>query len=378
MRVLHILNELKPSGAEVMLYTAAPYWRAQGIEGHILSTGARPGGFASVLEEAGYRIHHIPFSDSYSFLTRIYALLTDNKYDALHIHTERANFWYALAGYLSGHKRIVRTVHNVFLFKGKLRIERLVQRWLVHRILGVKCVSISPSVEEIELRTFHNFSQRVSNWFDSRKFKLPSLQEKKDARKSLAIPDGTVVLTSVGGCSPVKNHSVIIEALAMLPVDAAILYLHVGPEEDGHPERKLAQAAGASSRVRFYGTVQDITSILHASDVFVMPSLYEGCPIATIEAMGAGLPCILSDVPGLCDFREAGDGIYWVKPTAESIQKGLLHFLEMPMSTRHHAGTVLSRYAHHCFSVDRGAAAYSQLYMGQAAAPGCEHFDRLT
>jgi glycosyltransferase involved in cell wall biosynthesis len=247
MRVLHILNELKPSGAEVMLHAAAPYWVEKGIEGHILATGSTPGPFAPLLEEVGYRIHHIPFVKSYVFLKRTLRFLEEYNYDALHIHTERANFWYALAGHLSGNARIVRTVHNVFSFKGKLRIERLVQRCVMHRILGVKCVSISASVEKNELRTFHNPSYRIPNWFDTRKFGPPSVEEKNYARKALGISDKMVVLTSVGGCSRVKNHSVIIEAVATLPLDAPVLYLHVGAEESGHPERKLAEAVGARS-----------------------------------------------------------------------------------------------------------------------------------
>ena len=370
MRVLHVLNELKPSGAEVMLRAAAPYWREKGVEGHILATGSIPGPFAALLEEVGYRIHHIPFSGSYSFLKRSYQLLKDHNYSVLHIHTERANFWFALIGYLSGNTRIVRTVHNVFSFKGTLRIERLVQRGIMRCILGVRCVSISPSVENNELRIFHNPSYRVPNWFDSRKFRVPSEAVRNDARKALGIPDHMFVLTSVGGCSPIKNHSVIIEALATLPQDPPILYLHVGHEVDGYPERKLAHAIGTSGRIRFCGTLQNVISVLHASDVYVMPSLYEGCPIATIEAMGTGLPCVLSDAPGLRDFQDAGDGIYWVQPTAESIRKGFQKLLEMPPSARRDAGLVLSKYAHDRFAIERGAELYAQLYLGPPKCSG--------
>lgn len=365
MRVLHILNELKPSGAEVMLYAAAPYWRARGIEGEILATGNRRGVFASLLEEAGYCIHHIPFAASYTFIAHIYRLLKDNNYDALHIHTERANFWYALLGYLSGNRKIVRTIHNVFSFEGKLRVERLIQRWIMRRTLAVKMISISSSVRENESRTFHNDSVRVPNWFNSARFKAPSKEIRSAARKALDICESAIVFTSVGGCSDVKNHSSIIEALAGLPAGVPVLYLHVGAEMEGYPERRLAHSLDVAERVRFCGTIRNVELTLQASDVYVMPSLYEGCPISAIEAMATGLPAILSDVPGLRDFREAGEGIYWVNPAAESIRKALLQSLEMPPTLRREKGLTLSTYAHERFAIEKGAEAYGQLYKGQ-------------
>jgi glycosyltransferase involved in cell wall biosynthesis len=113
------------------------------------------------------------------------------------------------------------------------------------------------------------------------------------------------------------------------------------------------------------GAVLDVVPVLHASDVYVMPSLYEGCPIAAIEAMGAGLPVIFSDVPGLRDFREAGEGICWVEPTTEPIYKAMLSFIDMPTSRRRELGLRLSKYAHGCFAIDKGAEAYAQLYRGE-------------
>jgi glycosyltransferase involved in cell wall biosynthesis len=364
MRVLHILNELKPSGAEVMLYAAAPYWREKRIKGDILTTGIIRGPFAARLQEAGYRIHHVPFSASYGFLERIYKILKEQNYDVLHIHTERANFWYALLGYLTGLRRIVRTVHNSFSFKGKLRIERLVQRWIMRCVVGVNCVSISESVEENELRTFRNRSHRIPNWFDDRKFRPPSLADKKNARATLAIPDDVVVLISVGGCSPVKNHSAIIEALARLPADAPALYLHMGPETEDHSERKLAESLRVCSRIRFLGVVLDIAPVLSASDVYVMPSLYEGFSVAAIEAMAAGLPAILSDVPGLSDFRQLCNDVHWVDTTPDSIARAMLQFIEMPESIRREMGLRLSRSVHNHFAIEKGAGAYAELYHG--------------
>jgi glycosyltransferase involved in cell wall biosynthesis len=317
MRVLHILNELKPSGAETMLHAAALYWRQHGLEGDILCTGSIPGAYAHILEEDGYHIYCVPFSRSLDFFSRIYRFLKKQRYDAIHIHTERANFWYGMLAYLAGNRCIIRTTHNVFQFRKFLKMQRRAQRWAMRRIFGVKMVAIGLSVKDNECKRFANPTTLIPNWLDSVRFKPPSMEERSKARKALTIPDDFMVLVSIGICSPQKNHPSIIEALARLPASVPVLYLHVGPEEINYPERRLAQIMGVSSRVRFLGTVLDIIPVLSAADIYIMPSLYEGFGVAAIEAMGAGLPAILSDVAGLRDFREVREAndIYWIEPT---------------------------------------------------------------
>jgi glycosyltransferase involved in cell wall biosynthesis len=364
MRVLHILNELKPSGAEAMLHAAASYWHGQDIEGDILSTGNTVGTYASVLEKSGYRIYHIPFSSSYTFLLNIYSFLKKQHYDIIHIHPERANFWYALIAYISGNRKLIRTMHNVFPFKNMLRIERSIQRLIMRKAFDVKMVSISSSVKLTEWGNFCNYSILIPNWFDSTKYKPPSREERNVVRKTFDLPDDSMVITSIGGCWPYKNHSSIIKALAKLSENSSVVYLHVGQEAEGYPERKLAETIGVSKRVHFLGIVPDVLPILYASDVYIMPSLYEGFGVAAVEAMGAGLPAILSDVPGLRDFREVCKDIYWIEPTSESMAKALEHFLGLSAADLHGAGLRLSTSVHRHFAVENGARTYAQLYRG--------------
>jgi glycosyltransferase involved in cell wall biosynthesis len=367
MRILHILEEIKPSGAEAMLQAAAPYWREQGFESDILSVGNTLGAYAPALEKSGYRIHHIQFSPSCAFLRSVLSFLKRQRYDAIHIHLERANFWYALLAYISGTRKLAYSIHGTFLFRRGLRIERCIQRWIMRSFFGVKMVSISPSVERNEREKFSNDSILIPNWFDSTKYKPPSMEERYASRYILDIPDDVTTITSVGGCWSYKNHSAIIKAIAGLSTNSPIVYLHVGQEAEGYPERKLAEMMGASNRVRFLGIVPDVLPILYASDVYIMPSIVaekitEGFGVAAMEAMGAGLPAILSDVPGLCDFRDGGEDIYWAEPISESLARAIQHFRDVPASERREMGLRLSSYVHRHFAVEKGAGAYARLY----------------
>ena len=113
MKVLHILGELNPSGAETMLLSAAPYMQAQGINSEILATGANVGVFAETLMGAGFKLHHIPFRKSFNYFIDLYRLFTEEKYDSIHVHSEQGSFWVILIALLSGlpAKRCIKTIH---------------------------------------------------------------------------------------------------------------------------------------------------------------------------------------------------------------------------------------------------------------------------
>lgn len=69
-----------------------------------------------------------------------------------------------------------------------------------------------------------------------------------------------------------------------------------GPLMEQEVER--ASELGIADSVDFLGVRQDVPDLLRAFDVFVMPSIREGLPVAAVEAQAAGLPCVLStDVP---------------------------------------------------------------------------------
>jgi len=378
MRVLHILNELRPSGAEVMYHVAADLWKREGLDCEILSAGEKLGVFAPTLENDGYRIHHIPFSAraglvaSARHLVAVYQFLRRSRFDVIHINSEYANFWYALVAWLAGNKRLFRTIHNVFPFRGFLGVERRIQRWIMRNVLGVAMISISPSVRNTELEYYGNATLLVPNWFDSAKFQPPTERERTAARKFLGVPEGAMVIASVAGCWSYKNHPAIIRALSVLGNEPLVLYLHAGMEDEGYPERRLALDLGVAERVRFLGVVPQVLPVLHAADIYLMPSLYEGFGCAATEAMACGLPVLLSRVQGLRDFGEVCPDIYWVEPTAESIADGITHFVNMPAERRREIGGRLSQGVHEHFALEKGATACARLYRGCAASAGGE------
>ncbi len=367
LRVLHVLGELKPSGAETMLVAAAPLFQAEGGKLDVLSTGATTGPYAKRFEAAGYRLHHIPFSRSPGFFFKVRRLMRAGKYDVIHLHVEAANFWFGLIACSVRPPVVLRTVHNAFAFSGNLQWRRGIQRRLLHR-LGVRHVSISASVRDTELRHYRLPTTLVWNWYDSMRFTATSPEARLAARAGFGLAENEFVIASIGNCSQVKNHTAIIQAMAMLPAEQRPVYLHAGIEEAGEPERELARQLGVADWVRFLGGVDDVLPLLRAADAYVMPSIYEGFGIAAIEALATGLPALFSDVAGLRDFRADFPHLVYTGTGAEEVAAGLQTLRQLPAT---HKRDIRQRYpaiARQRFGMERGAREYLALYREGAVA----------
>lgn len=124
-------------------------------------------------------------------------------------------------------------------------------------------------------------------------------QLSRQVRQELGLGDGLVV-GHVGNANPAKNHPFLLEIFAALHQkrpDARLILVGGGTERF----RAKARSLGVEDAVLFAGVRKDVPRMLQAMDVFVFPSLYEGLPVALLEAQAAGLPCVISDqVPTEC------------------------------------------------------------------------------
>ena len=125
---------------------------------------------------------------------------------------------------------------------------------------------------------------------------LPNYHPSLDPRARWGIPDGKPVLLTVGRLSRQKNHAVLLQALRDIPEAHLAI---VGGGELRDDLTALASALRVDDRVHFTGEIapEDVVSLLKACDVFVFPSLWEGLPMAAIEALQAGAPVVASDIP---------------------------------------------------------------------------------
>lgn len=135
----------------------------------------------------------------------------------------------------------------------------------------------------------------IKNGIDTEKYVF-NAKIRNELRKEWNISENEVVLGHIGRVDRNKNQSFIIDVLKSmndLGISTTFVSAGKGIEIDNLIEK--ARQLGLDNRVMFLGLRSDIEKVLQTFDMFIMPSLYEGLGIATIEAQASGLKCILSD-----------------------------------------------------------------------------------
>ena len=128
----------------------------------------------------------------------------------------------------------------------------------------------------------------------------------KEKRESLALPENAVVGIVVGDLNNNKNVETIIRALPLADSNIHIIICGFGPLE--RTLKKLAKDLGVDERCHFLGFRTDVKELYLASDIFIFASQREGLPRSTMEAMLAGLPCVVSRIRGNVDLIDEHKG----------------------------------------------------------------------
>ena len=111
----------------------------------------------------------------------------------------------------------------------------------------------------------------------------------------------------------------------------------------------------------FCGLTNDVYSVMESSDIFVLPSLFEGMPMTLIEAMGTGMPILASNVGGIPDMIENEKSGLLCEPTVDGIVAGLERLIssEEDRQTYGHNAIISSEK----FSADKMAKDYYKIYL---------------
>jgi glycosyltransferase involved in cell wall biosynthesis len=134
--------------------------------------------------------------------------------------------------------------------------------------------------------------------------------------------DADPVVASIGSLIPIKGHDVTLRAIAELTGEFPKLRAWiVGEGVERRRLQTLARKLGIAERVEFLGrrTRQEVAEVLRASEIFVLPSRYEGLGVAYLEAMASGLPTIAYRGQGIQEvIRHGENGILIAEQTEES------------------------------------------------------------
>lgn len=205
----------------------------------------------------------------------------------------------------------------------------------------------------------------MPNPVDTEDFRPGTAEEIAELRRRYAIPAGAVVALYVGRLAPEKGLVELVRGFARAApcVPAAQLVL-VGDGPTRPELEKLAGDLAVADRVRFVGRVSasEVPLWLRAADVFCLTSPSEGFPCALAEAMAAGLPSVVSRIPGNVQLIDEGiHGLTAALDEKTAVADALVRLMRDPAMRQNmgHAARcrVLDRY-----STEKVLERYEQLF----------------
>lgn len=243
-------------------------------------------------------------------------IVDENGFDLIHCHTPVAAVLTRFAARKARKRgtRVVYTAHGFHFFKGAP-----LKNWLLYYPAEWLCAHLTDVLividrEDYALARAHMHARKVvylpGVGVDLGRSQRGGAVSVREERAELGVPEGAVWLLAVGELSRRKDHETAIRAVAQLEN----VYLTIAGEGELRSRlERLIDELGVSGRVRLLGFRRDVPELCGACDGFVFPSRQEGLPVALIEAMAAGLPCVASRIRGNVDLLD-GEGGYLVEP----------------------------------------------------------------
>lgn len=265
------------------------------------------------IRNAGVILHQIDFVRSpYRILANIKAyrqlkdLMKKEQFDGVHCHTPMAGVLARLAANATHTRPVLYTAHGFHFYKGCPIQNKLIYE-TAERFMA-RYTDALITINEEDYHAAQTFSLR------GKAYKIPGVGvdvekienmhvDRAEKRKELGIPEDAFVMISVGELNDNKNHITTINAFMKSNL-ANSYYIICGEGDLKEHLHKVIEENGMGERVLLLGFRTDIIELLKSSDLFLFPSKREGLPVALLEAMAAGLPCIASRVRGSQELLE--------------------------------------------------------------------------
>lgn len=153
--------------------------------------------------------------------------------------------------------------------------------------------------------------RQVSNAVETDRFRAPAAGERQALRRELGLPQDVPLVLFVGYFSRDKRPDAMYRAWAAVASrDKCPALVMIGATRAVHGEvdtalapaiREWAARDGLADRLFFVESTPTIEEYFRCADLYVLPSVREGMPIALLEAMSSGLPCVATRLAGSTD-----------------------------------------------------------------------------
>lgn len=304
IRVLNITRVFKAAGIESFIMNMYRNIDRSKVQFDFLVMSGEESCYDEEIHKLGGRKYTIDIKADNTFIKiqkeakALYDFLQKHEYKIIHIHyTTPLRAPYLLAAKKAGVPVRIYHSHSAEV-SGKSKVKLLVYNYYRNRIskwaTAEYACSKAAAYWMFEKKLIDNGTvQIIYNGIDTARFTYnPKIRE--EMRKNLNL-ENNFVIAHTGRFLPQKNHHFIIDVFNEVKkreYDAKLLLLGIGELQD--EIRQKVNKLGLSNDVYFLGVRKNVEDYLSAADCYIMPSLYEGLPVAAVEAECSGLPCIMS------------------------------------------------------------------------------------
>lgn len=329
IHVAHVIEALGPGGAERLLYTNLKHLDSSRFRNTVITIFSRANHWREPIEALGVDVVSLNCRGTRDLPSAVNALqkwLRQNRPDVIHTHLWAANVVGRIAGRLAGIP-VISSAHNPDyepearddgsdVSSRKRNLARAIDRW-TGQFGSRRMIAVSDYVRQSTHRHLRYPIERIDllyNPIDAESFTNYTGRSREQALQELGIPADSFVLLNVARISPQKGQLYAVRALPLIAKKYPNVHLILtGATTDSQCLAQVQEeirSLGVADKVHILGARTDIPDLLHACDIFVFPSLYEGLGIALIEAMAAGCTCIATQTGPLAEVVTDGvDGM---------------------------------------------------------------------
>ena len=357
--VMQIVGDLEIGGAQQVVHTLVKYLAADGCRPVVCAL--RDGPLRRDIEQLGIEVYVLP-QRRYTILAfplfvidmiqiwRSIAQVID-RHNVLVVQTHilrSLDFLALLLRYTTRVRVVLWTFHSSnfelsadrllkhrWLFLPKKHGFRLLYRWTSRLVSGF--VAVSDEVKRSMLEVIGPIDDQVHvicNGVDTLRYQASGGRAETASlvRSESGLEASARLLTVVDTLREANGHRYLIQAMATIaPQCPDVHVLLVGDGELREALQAQVDELGLGERIHFLGSRLDVPRLLLASDLFVLPSLWEGLPMALLEAMASGKPCIATAVSGAKLVMIANETGLLVPPgDAQKLAQAILELLSDP------------------------------------------------
>lgn len=357
--VVHMIDELPPDGAERLIADIIAH-RTGRFRYSVVCLVAG-GKLAAEIEGSGVPVTVLGRRPGIDLgtLPALRRWLKAHRPQVVHTHLFAADTYGRVAALLARVPVIVSTRHNTRAWQGR-------GRRALARVLAVatsRTIACGREVGRTMVESERIPARKmvvIPNGIDLRRF---AAADRMSLRSELGVPEGRILLGVVGRLHAQKGHLDLLEALAALPggiTGWTCVIAGSGPLEGAIKDRILE--LGLQDRVRLIGQRDDMPDVLAALDVFVMPSRWEGLPMALLEAMTFRLPIVATRVGSIPDVIDENRNGILVPPADPPALSAALHRLVTEPASRERLGREARESVERVYNAELTAKAYEDLY----------------